>query len=519
MKYRINPYHALLPVAILSILTGSCSGFFSPATSVTDLTPTTGFVSDYRPLDSTSVFYVDSPQVCCSARVTGANENTSAKADWVYIGGDMAKEANPLVGQDRTVYNKDCYVGFTLLAPAGGFVSGDYRIDLSIDGRPGPSAGFSIRRDASVPLPTIAMFTASPLKITAGQPVLVNWKVSNASRVDIQPAPGMVDAEGSRTVTPTEDTVYTLYAVNRGGVSSSQLNVNVSPVVKEKPDLQVTELWTSGNVLTYRVKNTGDLASCPTMSRLYKNDTEVSQDYMAPLAAGEERGEAFQQYHFSPRFNYLSGQAGQNSGIDAVNMRVCVNSNESCVESDWSNNCLEQNFGSLLKIEFSHLASVAQWQSETSDLKWPTLVDREDGMVCVASAHMAGGVNYLNSLLMTPPLAGGWIEGVFSQQYGTPPTSQPFLIPHKGKFISKVGLTQDTAAPGGARFMLGVRQGGETSYYPPVTVDSIDRIVSYEVDLGKLAGQKVEFVFRVESDGPWRQGSAAWIEPALIQER
>ena len=519
MKHRINPCHALLPVAVLSILTGSCSGFFSPATSVTDLTPTTGFVSDYRPLDSTSVFYVDSPQVCCSARVTGATDNTSIQADWVYTSGDMAREAGPLIRQDRITCNKDCYVGFTLPAPDGGFISGNYRVDLSVNGRPGGSAGFTIQRDTYIPLPQIVTFTASPTRTTSDQPVLLNWKVSNASRVDIQPTPGAAATEGSQAVAPAEDTTYTLYAVNRGGSSSSTLKVNVSAPVTGKPDLQVTEFWSSGNVLAYRVKNTGNLASCPTMSYLYKNDIVESKDYVAPLAPGEERVEAFQQYHFSPRFNLIGGQGAPDDVSGAVNIRICVNGDMSCADNDQSNNCLDQNFGPLLRIDFSRLASAAQWQSTNSTLKWPVSGDRKDGMAYTASAHLAGGGNYPAAILMAPPPAGGWIQGIFSTQSGTPPVSQPILIPHKGKFTSKVGITQDSNVPGGARFMLGIRQGNEISYFPAVTIDSTDKIEMYEVDLGKLAGQKAEFVFKVESDGPWRQGSAAWIDPALIQER
>ena len=38
-------------------------------------------------------------------------------------------------------------------------------------------------------------------------------------------------------------------------------------------------------------------------------------------------------------------------------------------------------------------------------------------------------------------------------------------------------------------------------------------------DLSKLAGKKAYFVFRVESAGLWQQGSAAWIEPVITQER
>jgi len=519
MIYRINTYLIFLSLLAMSLSAASCAGPVSPEPSISDLTLTTGFVSDYHPLDNNSVFFVDSPQVCCSARVTGATGNTSVKADWVYINGDMPKEATPLIRQDRATCDIDCHVRFTLPAPAEGFISGEYRVDLTVNGRPGASAGFSIRRDTSVPLPQIASFTASPSKIVAGQPVLLNWKVSNATRIDIQPIPGTVAEEGTRTVTPAEDTGYTLYAINRNGSSSSKLTVNVSPAVKEKPDLQVTEFWSSGNVLAYRLKNTGNLASCPTMSYLFKNDIVESKDYVAPLAPGEERVEAFQQYHFSPRYSSVSSQAGPEGRSEAVNIRICLNGDGSCVESDQSNNCLEQNFGPLLRIDFSHLASAAQWQSINSTLKWPALWDSTDGMARVSSAPMAVGGNYPDSLLMTPPPTGGWIQGIFSYQYGTPPTSQPILIPHKGRFTSKVGITQDTVAPGGARFILGIRQGDETSYFPAVTIDSVDKIAAYEVDLSTMAGQKVEFVFRVESDGPWRKGSAAWIDPALIQER
>jgi len=519
MNYRILTHLAFLAVAAMTMLTASCSSFVGSAPSITDLTLTTGFISGYRPVDSSGVFYVDSPQVCCSARVTGATDNTSIVADWVYIKGDMSKEAGPLIRRDRSTCNTDCYVGFTLPAPADGFVSGDYRVDLTVNGRPAAGTGFSIQRDTSVPLPQIVTFTASPSKIVAGQPVLLNWKVSNASRIDIQPTPGIVAEEGNLTVTPVEDTGYTLYAVNRNGSSASKLTVNVSPLVKEKPDLQVIEFWSSGNVLAYRVKNMGDLTSCPTMSYLYKNDIVESKDYVAPLAPAEERVEAFQQYHFSPRYSSLSSQAGPEGRSEAVNIRICLNGDGSCIESNPLNNCMEHNFGPLLTIDFSNLANTALWQSNGSSLKWPVLWDSTEGMARVSSARMAVGGTYPDSLLMTPPPTGGWIQGIFSYQFGTPPESYPILIPHKGRFTSKVGITQDTVAPGGARFLLGIKQGNEITYFPAMTIDSVDKLEAYEVDLSTLAGQKVDFVFRVESDGPWRKGSAAWIDPALIQER
>jgi len=310
--------------------------------SVTDLTLSSGLYSDFRPLDQRSEFYIDSPQICCSLKVTGVSETISVKADWVYVRGQMSKEAKPLVSQDQAFCNNNCFTGFTLSAPVGGFISGDYRVDIFVEGKPVDSAAFSILRDRSLPQPQIVTFTAEPLKISDGQPVQLRWKVSGASRIAIQPAPGPVEPEGRAVVTPTQDSAYTLYAVNRGGVSSSRLNIIVAPAIKEKPDLQITEMWTSGNILAYRVRNTGNLVSCPTLSRLYKNGGEVSQDYVAPLAAGEERVEAFQQYHFSPRFNYITGAA---TGFDTVTMRACIDSDESCTDSDRSNNCFERVFG------------------------------------------------------------------------------------------------------------------------------------------------------------------------------
>jgi hypothetical protein len=285
---------------------------------------------------------MDSPQVYCSVKITGVSENIAVTADWFKVNGKLPGAAGPLISHERVVCNRDCYAGFKLPAPAGGFTGGDYRVDISVDGRPGTGAAFSILRDASLPQPQIVSFTAMPSRVVAGQPVQLAWKVSGASMIDIRPVPGPVKAEDNVTLTPAQDTFYTIYAVNRGGACSSRLNVAVVPAIKERADLQVTDMWTSGNILGYRVKNTGNIASCPTITRLYKNGLEVSQDYVGPLAVGEERTEAFLQYHFSPRFNYL-GSSG--IGFDTLTMRACINSDESCPESDRSNNCFELVFG------------------------------------------------------------------------------------------------------------------------------------------------------------------------------
>ena len=293
----------------------------------------------------------------------------------------------------------------------------------------------------------------------------------------------------------------------------------MAPLVREKPDLQILEFWSSGNVLFYRVKNTGDLTSCPSTTYLYKNDLLESKDYVGPLLPGQERVEALQQYHFSPRFGAGAGPGGSEATTDAVNIRICVNGDSACVESDLTDNCLEHNFGPLLSILFTRYSYTADWQTNTAKLKWPVLKDSNDGQAWLSTAQFANGENYPDTLLVAPPPAGGWIQGTFRLTAGSPPSQEPFYIPHKCKFTYKVGLTNGTRVSGPVKFTVGTMQGSEITYFPPVIIDSANKIEAYEVDLSKLAGQKVYFVFRVESGGPWQQGSAAWIEPTLTQER
>ena len=520
MKLHIGLYRIISYIALASVLASTaCAGLFNPQPSISEVTLTTGFVSDYRPVDNTVTFYIDSPQVCCSARISGAVPATVVKATWTLVKSGMPNEAKPVIREDTAVCDKDCYAGFKLPAPDDGFINGDYRVDLSIGGITKASGAFSILKDPAVTIPGINSFTADPPGITAGQAAVLKWKVTGATRIDIQPASGTAASEGSQAINPAVDTTYTLYAVNRGGCSYSSLTVNVAPFIKEKPDLQILEFWSSGNVISYRIKNTGDLASCPTMTYLYKNDSLESKDYVAPLLPGEERVEALQQYHFSPRFNMVTGSGGSEATNDAVNIRLCANGDAACVESDETNNCLEHNFGPLLSINLAHYAHNARWQSENITLNWPILKDSTTGMACISTALLGNGENYQEALLVAPPVAGGWIQGTFGLLSGTPEALEPFYIPHKCKFTCKLGLTGDTRAPAGAKFMLGTMQGNEITYFPPVTIDSSDKIEAFNVDLGKLAGKKVYFVFRVESGGPWQQGSAAWIEPVLTQER
>jgi hypothetical protein len=65
--------------------------------------------------------------------------------------------------------------------------------------------------------PRIVLFEAKPARIRAGQSVVLVWQTENPAGVAIEPGIGAVTARGSRQVTPSATTTYTL--AMRGGPS------------------------------------------------------------------------------------------------------------------------------------------------------------------------------------------------------------------------------------------------------------------------------------------------------------
>ncbi len=507
-----------IPVLILLFVSLFCSSCYSipPVFGPGLYKPvmTTGLDSDYRPKDSISSFFIDSPQVCCSVMFSNARSGTAVQARWIYERSQSQGDLNKTVYVDNRTVNQDGYLGFTLNAPPQGFDTGDYMLDLSVNGSLQISIPFSVKLDTSGTRPTINYFSAEPLQVVSGETSRLSWSTAGANLINIDPSLGAVAPEGSVDVSPAADTTYTLWAVNRAGNTSRHITLAVKPVNDDKADLIVTDLWSSGNVLSYRIKNVGKAASCATESYLYRNDSLVSSEYMAPLDPGEERGESFSKYHFSPRFSSYS--ASLTDG-DSCYMKVCANGDSSCPESDYSNNCFTYNFGPLLSFDLLQYAGSAQWQSSTSPQTWPMYASSE---AQIGAADITSGRSYTDALLLIPPASdGGWIQGTFGVPLGSPAELRPFTIPHKCKFTASVGLTQDAPAATNVTFMLGTSQQGAVTYFPPVTLYSGGEVAAYDVDLSNLAGQKVLFILRVESHGPLPMGRAAWIEPVISQQR
>jgi peptidoglycan-associated lipoprotein len=80
------------------------------------------------------------------------------------------------------------------------------------------------------PKPAISMFTAEPSTVTQGSPSTLRWRVDNATDLSIDQGIGtLTSSSGSRSVTPSVDTTYTLVAKGVGGATSASVTVHVRP--------------------------------------------------------------------------------------------------------------------------------------------------------------------------------------------------------------------------------------------------------------------------------------------------
>jgi hypothetical protein len=88
--------------------------------------------------------------------------------------------------------------------------------------------------------PTINSFTANASSVDVGQTVTLTWTTTNANSVTITPGIGAVGTSGSTTVTPGQNTTYTLSATgNSGSTVTAATAINVIPRVS--PTLSVQQ--------------------------------------------------------------------------------------------------------------------------------------------------------------------------------------------------------------------------------------------------------------------------------------
>ena len=275
----------LLVLALVLLSLSACAA--RPAAVFTTLVD-----SDGRPLNSATVFSVDTPRIICSVGTAGLPVTGELSAAWLYGGSDGWKT----IKEETLAVAGGPYLVFPADAPVTGWVPGEYIVKLYLDGREVSSAGFTVRLSPDVALPVISNFSAVPDSITAGQSLTLSWNVRDASSVVIQPGIGAVSAGGSRLVSPAADTTYTLTALNSGGSSMKSVSVTVLPFPTTHASLTAIDLFREARMVYYTVSNTGDAKSLASSSELYVGKNVAATGYIPPMAPGETRTLVFGAY-------------------------------------------------------------------------------------------------------------------------------------------------------------------------------------------------------------------------------
>src|SRR5882724_3355907 len=76
--------------------------------------------------------------------------------------------------------------------------------------------------------PSISL-SASPAFAQPGQPVTLTWSSTNATSITLEPLIGVVVAQGSTIVKPSQSTTYTVTATGPGGSAHASAQVTVTP--------------------------------------------------------------------------------------------------------------------------------------------------------------------------------------------------------------------------------------------------------------------------------------------------
>ncbi len=122
-------------------------------------------------------------------------------------------------------------MSYTLTASDG---TNNTKVTVNVTVKPatGSSAGQSNTGGASAGAsspntPVINAFTANPTIIDSGGLSTLQWNISGATSVSINPTIGAVDTAGTIPVTPTASTAYTLTATNASGSTTGTVKVMV----------------------------------------------------------------------------------------------------------------------------------------------------------------------------------------------------------------------------------------------------------------------------------------------------
>ena len=120
----------------------STSSSSSPALS--EATMALSVDSEARPVNPTSTFAQDTPEIFCSVLVSNVTEPVDLLSEWYYVEGDLEGVADLLIDSVPLTVPVDQYVQFSLTIPDNGWPGGTYKLVIYMDGIEEMSVPFTV---------------------------------------------------------------------------------------------------------------------------------------------------------------------------------------------------------------------------------------------------------------------------------------------------------------------------------------------------------------------------------------
>lgn len=141
------------------------------------------------------------------------------------VSSNLQSQARAVTAVFKTTFNESLIV----ISKSGSnrLRAGVYTRFTDNSGRSNYMTAYTLTPEVSTPLPSISYFRANPSRIQRGQSATLSWNVANAQRVSISPGSSSLPATGSRRVSPSSTTRYTLIAKNAAGEKRAQKIIQV----------------------------------------------------------------------------------------------------------------------------------------------------------------------------------------------------------------------------------------------------------------------------------------------------
>lgn len=137
---------SILVIAVLGIMAVGCEGeadTYSPP-GIGFITMAKGVDAEKKPVNPTTTFTTDIPEVFCSARMNNAPSAVKVTGKWIYVSGELKDTTNYEI-DSASLETKTGYFSMSLTRPTNGWPKGSYKLIFVIDGKEVGSAPFTIQ--------------------------------------------------------------------------------------------------------------------------------------------------------------------------------------------------------------------------------------------------------------------------------------------------------------------------------------------------------------------------------------